>query len=87
MPDLSIGDIPTTTCQADHTVSWSFVKTPASDYNFTVSWQYTGHGRLVGSCIIPSSQVQWVTDEGSVAVQHYVGPSSFNVSAEDVFGT
>lgn len=86
MPDLSIGDIPAAVCQADHTVDWSFVKMSDADYNFTVSWQFTGHGRLVGSCTIPGSQVRWVT-EGSQAVQHYVGPASFNVSAEDVFGT
>lgn len=83
--DLSIGDVPTSTCQADHSVKWSFLK--ASDtYNFTVTWQYTGHGHLVGSWMIPESQVQWLTDDGDVAVQHYVGPTSFNVSTEDVFG-
>lgn len=77
-----------TTCQADHTVKWSFLKAAAADeYNFTVSWQYTGHGRLVGSWMIPGSQVQWVTDDGDVAVQHYVGPTSFSVGTEDVFGS
>jgi len=85
--DLSIGDIPTMACQADHTVKWSFLRTPANEFNFTVSWQYTGHGHLIGSWIIPDAQVQWVTDDGDVAVQHYVGPTSFTVDTEDVFGT
>lgn len=86
MSDLSIGDVPTgTTCQADDTVTWSFVKT-ADDYNFTVTWQYTGHGKLIGEWMIPGSQVQWVTDTTGQPVQDYVGPSSFTVSTEDVFG-
>ncbi|OIW28613.1 hypothetical protein CONLIGDRAFT_681561 [Coniochaeta ligniaria NRRL 30616] len=84
--DLSIGDVPTTACQADHTVKWSFMKA-ADAYNFTVSWQYTGHGHLIGSWMIPDSQVQWITDAGDVAVQHYVGPTSFSVDTDDVFGT
>ncbi|KAB5539209.1 hypothetical protein GE09DRAFT_1062303 [Coniochaeta sp. 2T2.1] len=87
VPDFSISDIPTTVCQADHTVKWSFIKTADSNYNFTVSWQYTGHGHLTGSYLVPSEQVQCVTGPLGQAGQDYVGPTSFSIDTVDVFGS
>ncbi|KAB5539481.1 hypothetical protein GE09DRAFT_1226294 [Coniochaeta sp. 2T2.1] len=90
VPDLSIGDIPLDTpCQADSTIKWSFVQAAdgSGKFNFTVSWQYTGHGRLVGNYLVPKEQVQWVTDTQGNPVQDYVGPTSFVVDTVDVFGS
>jgi hypothetical protein len=83
--DLSIGDIHDYPCSADKTIKWSFTN-QSTEHNFTVSWQYTGHGKLIGTWMIPDSQVQWVTNDDGLAVQQYVGPAEFTVPTEDVFG-